>query len=258
MALGSIMTVIISVIILYLIISWWYGGASYLSSLTDGTKEIKIASSKLSQGKGHVTNFAYSIWFYVNDWNYKFGQPKIIFERMGPHGMVSPQVSLDPFENNLAIKLALYNEHGSGGAGTGADAGSGAGGGGSISGASSSGTKIHTCNVPNVPLQRWVNLTVSVYGRSLDVYIDGKLVRTCVLENTAFIDPKAGVYITPDGGFAGWTSNLQYFNDAVNPQEAWNIYKNGYGGSLLSNLFNKYIVRVTFLKDGHEEGSLEI
>ena len=106
---------------------------------------------------------------------------------------------------------------------------------------------IHTCNVPNVPLQRWVNLIVSVYGRSLDVYIDGKLVRTCVLENTAFVDPKAGVYVTPDGGFAGWTSNFQYFNDAVNPQQAWNIYKNGYGGSLLGDLFNKYVTCIPWM-----------
>lgn len=246
MALGTIMTVIICVIILYLLISWWYGSASYLSGLTDGTKEVKISSSKLVAGKGHVSNFAYSIWFYVNDWNYKFGQPKIIFERMGPKGQVSPQVSLDPFENNLAIKLALYNGPGQ------SD--------GSVPASSplTQGPTIHTCNVPNIPLQRWVNLSVSVYGRSLDVYLDGKLVRTCVLDNTAFIDPKAGVYLTPDGGFAGWTSNFQYMNDAINPQQAWNIYKNGYGGSLLSDLFNKYIIRVTFLKDGQEEGSLEI
>jgi hypothetical protein len=252
MALGTIMTVIVCIIILYLVISWWYGSSVYLSGLSDGTKETRIASNKLSSGKGHVTNFAYSIWFYVNDWNYKFGQPKIIFERMGPKGQVSPQVSLDPFENNLAIKLALFNSHGSkegfeGLASTtpGSDP-------------NTYGPTIHTCNVPNVPLQRWVNLVVSVYGRSLDVYLDGKLVRTCVLENSAFVDPKAGVYLTPDGGFAGWTSNFQYFNDAVNPQQAWNIYKNGYGGSMFGNLFNKYVVRVTFLKDGHEEGSLEI
>ena len=91
MALGTIMTVIVCILILYLVVSWWYGSAVYLSGLNDGTKEIHVSSSKLSSGKGHVTNFAYSIWFYVNDWNYKFGQPKIIFERMGPRGQVSPQ-----------------------------------------------------------------------------------------------------------------------------------------------------------------------
>jgi hypothetical protein len=247
------MTVIVSLLILYLVVSWWYGSATYLSGLSDATKETRISASKLSSGKGHATNFAYSIWFYVNDWNYKFGQSKIIFERMGPRGQVSPQVSLDPFENNLAIKLALYQSHGKEGFETmGLDSAGGNLGPGAY------GPTIHTCNVPNIPLQRWVNLTVSVYGRSLDVYLDGKLVRTCVLENTPFIDTKAGVYVTPDGGFAGWTSNFQYFNDAVNPQQAWNIYKDGYGGSMLGNLFNKYVVRVTFLKDGQEEGSLEI
>ena len=246
------MTVIICVLILYLVVSWWFGSAVHLSSLNDGTKELHISSGKLGGGKGHVSNFTYSIWFYVNDWNYKFGQPKIVFERMGPKGQVSPQVSLDPFENNLAIKLALYQPH------SGSEGFETLGAPAPGSNPNTDGPSIHTCNVSNVPLQRWVNLIVSVYGRSLDVYIDGKLVRTCVLENTAFVDPKAGVYVTPDGGFAGWTSNFQYWNDATNPQQAWNIYKAGYGGSLLGNLFNKYVIRVTFLKDGHEEGSLEI
>ena len=172
MALGKVITVIVCVLILYLVISLWFGSATHLSSLNDGTKELQISSNKLSSGKGRVTNFAYSVWFYVNDWNYKFGQPKIIFERMGPKGQVSPQVSFDSFENNLAIKLALFNVSNNDENNIGSNV-------------NMSKPTIHTCNIPNVPLQRWVNLIISVYGRSLDVYIDGKLVRTCVLENSA-------------------------------------------------------------------------
>ena len=43
---------------------------------------------------------------------------------------------------------------------------------------------------------------------------------------------------------------------ATNPQEAWNIYQSGYGGSLLG--INKYVIKVEFLKDGEPEGSFEI
>ena len=53
----------------------------------------------------------------------------------------------------------------------------------------------------NVPLQKWVNLIISLYGRTLDVYIDGKLVRTCVLPGVAQVNPDADILVTPMGGF---------------------------------------------------------
>jgi hypothetical protein len=112
--------------------------------------------------------------------------------------------------------------------------------------------------VRNVPLQKWVNLIISLYGRTLDVYIDGKLVRTCVLPGVAQVNPDADVLVTPMGGFSGWTSNFQYWAAATNPQQAYNIYKAGYGGNVLGNVFNKYRVKVSFLEDNKEQGSFEI
>ena len=259
MTLGTVIGVIVCIIILYLVLSWWFDSYVYLSGLSDGKQQNVIKASKLSTASGHASNFAYSIWFYVNDWNYKFGDKKVIFNRNG-----SPEVSLDKFENNLTIDLGIYNHSASstiesmtnlGSADSDpncphAPAGGGGGGGGN------SGT--HKCTVANVPLQRWVNVIMSVYGRSLDVYVDGKLVRTCVLPNVAHVNPTDDVVVTPNGGFEGWTSNFQYFSDAINPQQAWNIYKAGYGGSLLGDLFNKYVIKVEFLKDGQEQGSFEI
>ena len=44
---------------------------------------------------------------------------------------------------------------------------------------------------------------------------------------------------------------------AKNPQEAYNIYKSGKGGSI-GNIFNKYRIKVAFLDDNVEKGSFEI
>ncbi len=74
-------------------------------------------------------------------------------------------------------------------------------------------TVVHTCTVANVPIQKWVNLVLSVYGRTMDLYIDGKLVRTCLLPGIASVNSSADIYVTPAGGFDGWTSRLQYFPD---------------------------------------------
>lgn len=265
MSVGTIIAVIVGIIILYLIMSWWFDSSTYLSGLRDAKKAKKIHADKLGDGSGHSSNFSYSIWFYINDWNYLFGQKKTIFTR-GAHQGNGPRVSLGAYENNLLVELPVYN-HDKNGAQS--SIGGSAPQPSNCDGAdcsdqqrpshpSSDNSPMHKCNVPNVPIQRWVNLIISVYGRSLDVYIDGKLVRTCVLPNTAMVNPKAGVMLTPNGGFDGWTSNFQYFIDATNPQEAWNIYQSGYGGSLLGDLFNRYIIRVEFLKDGRPEGSFEI
>jgi hypothetical protein len=94
----------------------------------------------------------------------------------------------------------------------------------------STNSTVHNCTVRNVPLQKWVNLVISVYGRTLDLYIDGKLVKTCLLPGVAKINPDSDLYITPKGGFNGWTANIHYYAKPINPQEAWNIYIKGFSG----------------------------
>ena len=47
---------------------------------------------------------------------------------------------------------------------------------------------------------------MSVYGRTLDMYINGKLVRTCILPGVAYVDQTTDVILTPLGGFQGTTS----------------------------------------------------
>jgi hypothetical protein len=117
-------------------------------------------------------------------------------------------------------------------------------------------TVVHTCSVGNIPIQRWVNLAISVYGRTLDIYIDGKLVRTCLLPGVANINNNANVYITPSGGFEGWTSKFQYFPTSINPQDAWNIYVKGYQGSLFSS--SPYQVQLSLITNGTTQSSITI
>ena len=46
MAVGTIVGIIILVIILYLVLSWWSNSYVYLSGLNSGKKEIKIPAKK--------------------------------------------------------------------------------------------------------------------------------------------------------------------------------------------------------------------
>jgi hypothetical protein len=230
MAVKNIIIGVVVILLIIVIVRWLMGDSSKLSGLNDAKKVTKISADDLEQS--NASNFAYSVWFYIDDWSYRYGEPKIVLGRLDADLKPSPSIVLGAIENNVKIETTVY-----------------------ASAQSKSGST-HTCNVANVPIQRWVNLIVSLYGRTLDVYIDGKLVRTCVLPGVAKIANNAPVYVTPLGGFSGYTSNIHYYGDAVNPQQAYNIYRAGYGGTGIGGF--PYEIQVSYLKDGEEQGSFTI
>lgn len=238
MAVKNIIIGVVVILLIIVIVRWLMGDSSKLSGLNDAKKVTKIDSSDLEQS--NASNFAYSVWFYIDDWSYRYGEPKIVLGRLDADLKPSPSIVLGAIENNVLIETTVYPSTGS------------------SSGSTSTSNKgtTHTCNVANVPIQRWVNLIVSLYGRTLDVYIDGKLVRTCVLPGVAKIANNAPVYITPLGGFSGYTSNVHYYGDALNPQQAYNIYRAGYGGSGIGGF--PYEIEISYLKDGETQGSFTI
>jgi len=258
MDIKNIIIVIVIIVLLYIVIRYVFSDVNTLSNLTSGTTLQKISASSLASGSvSNSSNFTYSIWFYINDWNYKYGDPKVLYGRMGELSNSSaislnsisqsepcPAVILGAIENNLAINLTCYP-------GTASALSSG-------DTTTTTGSVVHTCSVSNIPIQKWVNLLVSTYGRTLDVYLDGKLVKTCVLPGVAKINQNSNVYITPGGGFAGWTAKFQYYPNSTDPQTAWNIYQAGYGASWLSNIFGNYQLKVAFSDNGNETGSFTI
>ena len=234
----TVLTVVVVLIVLYFVINWLFGGSSQLTRMANGNEKQTILASTLKHNN-NSSNYTYSTWFYVNDWNYRFGEPKVLLGRLDEDKNPSPSIVLDAMENNITISVSCYPTS-------------------AVAAPATSKSIIHQCNVKNFPLQKWVNLTISVYGRTLDVYIDGKLVRTCIMPGVAKVNSKSDIVVTPNGGFNGWTSNFMYWDNSTNPQEAYNIYKGGFGGSLLGNLFNKYRIKFAFLTDNKEVSSIEI
>ena len=216
---------IIFFLLIVYFLSWIFGGPTSLSKFADAKTELVIPATSLPSGAS--VNYAYSIWFYLDDWSYRYGSEKIIFCR-GTKKLM-PGVVFSPIENNISVKVAMTNTD-----------------------------ELFTCKVPDIPIQKWTNLIVTLNNRSLDTYINGKLVKTCVLPSPAYVDSAAPVYLTPLSGFSGFTSRFNYWNDTVNPQQAWNIYKYGPGGNMFSNFFNQYKMQLSFLKGNNVEASLTI
>ena len=87
--------------------------------------------------------------------------------------------------------------------------------------------------------------------------MNGKLVRTCMLPGVPKVDGSSDVLVTPGGGFSGYTTKLQYWDEAIDPQKAWNTYKLGYSDGFLS-FFTKYELQISVLDDGVEETTITI
>jgi hypothetical protein len=246
----NVLLFVVIVLLIYIVYTYISRDMSTLSVLTSAQTMQTINASTLapSSSSGNTSNFTYSIWMYIDDWNYRYGEEKVVFGRMVTGSAASqpcPSVVLGALENNLIVSLTVFPGQDSV----------------PTSDSGTSGTSksiVHRCAVANVPIQKWVNLLVSVYGRSMDIYLDGKLVRTCVLPGVAKIDSNAPAYITPNGGFSGWTAKFQYWGDSCDPQKAWNVYDAGYGGSMLANLFGKYTVKVSLMEGSTENSSISI
>jgi hypothetical protein len=69
--------------------------------------------------------------------------------------------------------------------------------------------------IPDIPLNKWVNVIIKCVNTTLDVYINGVITKSTNLSGV----PKqnyGNVYVAMNGGFNGYISNLWYFSKALN------------------------------------------
>lgn len=209
--------------------------------------------------------FSYTIsyWMYIDDWAYNAGIPKPILFRASTTGKdgaptkestanASPLVYLYPNENKLAVRVSTQTAGNktditpySATAGTNYDAKTGYF------------VETHVCDVPNIPLQAWVNITIVVNVNTVDVYMNGKLVRSCQLAGMVVSNPADSLFVAPFGGFGGYISRLQVMNYAATADSIYNIYLGGPAtASLLGNLFTLDKVQVFFTNPAGVQSSM--
>jgi hypothetical protein len=238
----TVLIVFVVLVIIYYIIDWATAKSTKLSHISHARKK-RISGKKLKGSNS--SNFTFSVWFNVDDWSVNYGKVKKLLQ-VQCQNIIPLEIQLGAESNDIKIKTKSFGSAAAPPPGSGGLAAS---------------TQSHTCHVQNFPLQKWVNLIVSAYGRTLDVYIDGKLVKTCVLPGAVAMHNISQIILTEgtDGKpcFKGMTADLTYWSTASNPQQAYNIYAAGFGG-MGSNFFSKYKLKVSFLEDGKTEGSFEI
>ena len=191
-----------------------------------------------------------SFWLYVSDWDVRAGMVKHVLSVRGSAGANtynSLVCALYPLENKMMIRVRT--------AGASTPTGTGSQANPPTSQSNSSdytdvvtfnnllsgniGTADFTntvnyplCDLPEFDLQRWINVTVVVSGRICDVYLDGKLSRSCMMDNVIqFPKPVGSAGIAIDAcksqGFGGALSRVQLFGYAVTPDRVYGMYQAG-------------------------------
>jgi hypothetical protein len=94
------------------------------------------------------------------------------------------------------------------------------------------------CDIESVDIQKWVNITAVLSGSNLDIYIDGKLSRSCVLGGLFKVDSGSPTLILGGAnGFGGLIGKTRAANFAYSPDQVYKNYQDGpFNSSMFSNL----------------------
>lgn len=190
-----------------------------LPNITDATKQTLVSGKDLPLSADKQGAYGMQWWMFIKDWNYGYGKEKSVLTRADPSNknIMNPKITLHPTDNSLKVSVSVFSEK-EGGSSTSQPA--------SASGSTAATDDVFICEVPNLPLQTWFSVSVSVFSRNLDVYIDGKLVKSCVLSGVP--KPALGdVILAPDGGFSGYLCNFNYYSRMLTPGDASNYFSAG-------------------------------
>jgi len=80
--------------------------------------------------------------------------------------------------------------------------------------------------VPDIPINKWMNVIIRCQNKTVDVYINGTIIRSLELDGV----PKQNygdVFVAMNGGFNGYISNLWYYNYALSTSAIQSIVSSG-------------------------------
>jgi hypothetical protein len=192
---------------------WWYGAGS-LAGAVDGTGTTVVPATYAPLSAGNQGAYGMQWWMYIKDWNYGYGKEKPIIVRPDTtnSAIMNPRVVLHPTDNSLRISVSVFPSGEDGSVSEPAPAGH-----------AGSTDDVFVCEVPNIPLQSWFSVSLTVFERNLDVYLNGMLVKSCFMSGVP--KPAVGdIQVTPEGGFSGMVCGLTSSNKMLNPSDALAFY----------------------------------
>jgi|TARA_Y100000816_G_scaffold175374_1_gene126265 hypothetical protein len=167
----------------------------------DGSKTI-VRSNNEDQG----IEFTWSVWVFIEDIAAGAGKYRHVFHKgdspvkAGEDGIIYPNngpgLYLAPNTNNMYVIMSTYNDY------------------------------KEEVMVPGIPLQKWVNIIIRVKNKTMDIYVNGVITQSILLNGV----PKQNfgdVWMCSNGGFDGYVSNLWYYAEAIGVSKIAEINRKG-------------------------------
>jgi hypothetical protein len=222
--IAAVLFIIMVLIILYLsenIIQAF--SSSKLKKILDGTtignvprtiyqdpsheNSITLERSKNEDGG---MEFSYSFWIYLDDWSYKYGTEKLVFNKgenaSSMENIINqcPRVTLDKTENKMHFYFNTFKN------------------------------MQETFSVDNLPLKKWICVSIVVVQHTARLFVNGFLKKTHVFSSL----PKQNyrdVQVCKYGGFSGYISNLYYYSYAITPNVIEKYLRSGPSSKVITD-----------------------
>lgn len=160
--------------------------------------------------------FTWSVWIFIEDLTYKKDEYKHIFHKGNMDSLMqqssqtdnanfakglsfpnnAPGLYIAPNTNDLVVVMNTFENPN------------------------------EMITVPDIPLNKWLNVILRCDDMTLDIYINGTIIKRHQLSGV----PKQNyddVYAAANGGFSGYISNLWYYNHALGTSAIETIVDNG-------------------------------
>ena len=194
--------------------------------------EKKSKTILRSSNENEGIEFTWSVWLFIDDMEYNRGKFRHIFHK-GEEKSSSieggetnagmnypnnaPGLYLTPVKNNLLIVMNTFHN------------------------------VTEQVEIEEIPVNKWVNVMIRCENRTLDAYVNGTIVKRHMLTGV----PRqnyGNVYVSMNGGFSGYTSDLWYFDYGLGTTEIDGIQKRGPNTTMVDNnaLMAKYPNYLTF------------
>ena len=220
----TIILIVAILVLLYVLYAYYTDSSSELVQTASLLTPVP-AISDISGPKN--TRYAHSVWIYVNTWDNN--TDKVIFSRADNLKLyldkTSPVLKLDVTMNDTTTEPMIITN--------------------------------------NFPLQKWVNVTISMDNQFADAYIDGKLVRSQrffkKIENNGSAIPivppgkEIPVYLgNTDGNFDAYATRFRRWTTPIDPETAWDVYMKGNGSSKMASALNDIGIDLSILQNNEE------
>ena len=220
----TIILIVAILVLLYVLYTYYTDSSTELVQTASLLTPIS-AITTISSPKN--TRYGHSVWIYVNTWDNN--SDKTIFSRGNNFKLYldknSPVLKLDVNMNDDTTETMIITN--------------------------------------NFPLQKWVNITISMDNQFADAYLDGKLVRSQRFFKNTENSGSAIPIVPPDketplylgniaGNFDAYATLFKRWTAPIDPETAWEVYMKGNGSSKMASALNDIGIDLSILQNNEE------